>query len=334
MYLIKNGNMGKGAVHLFSALAGFGILVFIASRVGYSQFIQSVQQVNPLVLIPLTLVYTVSWVFRGLRFRKLLHIMNVKSTLLSAMSIELIADLANHVIPAKLGDSVKVLYMHKTGMLNYTSGTFVAFMVRAVDLCAVLVLALFSTIFVSRIVVASYMSYVTAMLILMFLLVSTGLMFVFHSGMFQKLLTGPLRKHRSSVAELADLIKKKPRQVACVLAQSVAVWAFDILTLFTLLVAFRVNLSLTETAFVMLLSTVTKILPLTPNGVGVYEGAMVVLLTGFSVSESTSFTVAVLDHGFMNLFSVLLSVLAMYHLKLGFGGMKKLVKSKKGSNTN
>jgi len=333
MYSIKSGNTGKGAVHLLSALAGIAILVFIASRVGYSQFIQSVQQVNPLVLIPLTLVYTVSWVFRGLRFRKLLHIMNVKTTLLRAMSIELIADLANHVIPAKLGDSVKVLYMHKTGMLNYTSGTFVAFMVRAVDLCAVLVLALFSTIFVSRIVVAGYMSYVTAMLILVFLLVSTGLLFVFHPGMFQKLLTGPFRKHRPSVAELSGLIKKKPGQVACVVAQSVAVWVFDILTLFILLVTFRVNLSLTETAFVMLLSTVTKILPLTPNGVGVYEGAMVVLLAGFGVSENTSFTVAIIDHGFMNLFSVLLSVFALYHLKLGFGGMKKLVKLKNGSNT-
>ncbi|OPX31578.1 MAG: hypothetical protein B1H09_02635, partial [Gemmatimonadaceae bacterium 4484_173] len=306
MYSIKNGNIGKGAIHLFSALLGIGILVFIASRVGYTQFIQSVQQVNPLVLIPLILVYTVSWVFRGLRFRKLLHIMNVKSTLLRAMSIELIADLANHVIPAKLGDSAKVLYMHKTGMLNYTSGTFVAFMVRAVDLCAVLVLALFSTIFVSKLVVASYMSYVTAMLILVFLLVSTGLLFVFRPGMFQKLLIGPLRKHRFSVAELAGLIKKKPEQVVCVLALSVMVWLFDILTLFTLLVTFRVNLSLTETAFVMLLSTVTKILPLTPNGVGVYEGTMVVLMTGLGVSENISFTVAVIDHGFMNLFSILL----------------------------
>jgi len=44
-----------------------------------------------------------------------------------ALRIELIADLPNQFIPAKLRDSVKVVYMQKTGILDYTSGTFSAF---------------------------------------------------------------------------------------------------------------------------------------------------------------------------------------------------------------
>lgn len=315
-------------MHVMSSLAGIGLLVLIASRAGYEQFLQNLREIQPIVLVPLVTVYSVSWLFRGLRFKRILTLLNAKSSLFKALGIELIADLANQVIPAKLGDSVKVLYMHKTGMLKYASGTFAAFLVRAMDLAAVILLALFSVVFVSGSVAAGYLSYILTMSVLVLLLALAGWLFVFHPSVIRKALIGPLKKLRPSVTELADQMKQNPGQLVLILLESMLVWVFDILTLYIFLLVFGVKLSFAETAFVMLLSTVTKILPLTPNGLGVYEGMMVVLLTGFGVLESRAFTIAVLDHGFMNIYSMLLSVIALYSMGLGFKGIKQLAVTK------
>ncbi len=321
-----NRNRRKIAIHVISAVAGIGILVLIAVKTGFEQFVHNLHEIQPVVVIPLVVVYSISWLFRGIRFRSILALLNVKTGLFRALGIELVADLANQVIPAKLGDSVKVLYMHKTGMLNYVGGTFAAFLVRAMDLAAVILLALFSVVFVSGSVAANYLSYIVTISVLLIILTFTGWLFVFRPSIFQKILIGPLRKLRDSVTELADQMRQNPGRLFAILLVSMLIWIFDILTLFIFLLVFSVKLSFAEASFVMLLSTVTKILPLTPNGLGVYEGMMVVILTGFGVSESTSFTIAVLDHGFMNVYSILLSVIAVYSLGLGFKGIKQLLK--------
>ncbi len=320
------GSRRKIVIHVVSAVAGIGILALIAAKTGFEQFVHNLHEIKPIVLVPLIVVYSISWLLRGIRFRKILALLNVELKLFRALGIELVADLANMVIPAKLGDSVKVLYMHKTGMLNYTSGTFAAFLVRVMDLAAVILLALFSVVFISGSVAANYLSYIVTMSALLLLLALAGWLFVFHPSTFQKMLVGPLKKLRDSVTELADQMRQHPGRLFAILLVSMLIWIFDILTLFIFLLVFGVKLSFAEASFVMLLSTVTKILPLTPNGLGVYEGMMVVILTGFGVAESTAFTIAVLDHGFMNLYSMLLSVIALYSLGLGFKGIKKLLK--------
>jgi len=327
----SSGCAKKTIIHVVSSLAGVGLLILIATRSGISQFQLNLSSISPIVFVPLVFVYSISWLLRGFRFKRILLLFGVKSSLFKSLGIELVADLANQVIPAKLGDSVKIVYMNKTGMLKYASGTFAAFLVRAMDLSAVIILALFSAVFVSGTVATGYQSYILAMTIMIFLLFLTGWLFVFQPLIFQKILIGPLRKIRPSVSLLADQMKQKPKQLLFILAESILVWIFDILTLYIFLFVFEVRLSFSETAFVMLLSTVTKILPLTPNGIGVYEGMMVVLLTKFGIIESTAFTIAVLDHGFMNLYSILLSLIAIYSLGLGFKEVSQLADPHKES---
>lgn len=322
------GSRRKTILHVVSIVAGIGILALIAAKTGFEQFLHNLHEIKPIVLVPLVVVYSISWLFRGFRFRRILALLNVELGLFRALGIELVADLANMVIPAKLGDSVKVLYMHKAGTLNYVSGTFAAFLVRAMDLATVILLTLFSVVFVSGSVTANYLSYIVTISALLLLLVLAGWLFVFHPSIFQKMLVGPLRKLRDSVTELANQMKQNPGQLFSVLLISMLIWIFDILTLFIFLLVFGVELSFAEASFVMLLSTVTKILPLTPNGLGVYEGMMVVILTGFGVSESTAFAIAVFDHGFMNVYSILLSVIALFSLGLGLGGIKQLLNTK------
>jgi len=318
-------NRRRALLWILSAIAGLGILVLIAMKTGIRGFFDNLELIDPWVLLPLVLVYSISWLFRGLRLKQVLHVTGVDAGLFRSLGIELLADLPNQLVPAKLGDSVKVIYLHRSGMMDYRKGTFTAFLVRIMDLAAVIILALVSALFVSRSVAGGHISYLLAISLLMVILALTGWIFTFRPVLFRKLLRGPLRGLRESASELSEQLRNSPGRLLSIFTVSILVWIFDILTLLIFLLVLGVNLSFAETAFVMLLSTVAKIVPLTPNGLGLYEGMMVVLLAGFGINESTAFTVAVLDHGFMNIFSLLLSIIAVYSLGLGLKGAGRLL---------
>ena len=301
------------------------MLVLIAMKTGIHEFLANLRLIEPWVLVPLALVYSISWLFRGLRLKQILRLTGVESSLFRSLGIELLADLPNQLIPAKLGDSVKVIYLHRSGMMDYRKGTFTAFLVRVMDLAAVIILALISAAFVSRSVAGGHLSYLIAISLLMVFLILIGWMFTFRPALFGKLLIGPLKGLRGSAGELSQQLRDSPGRLLSIFTVSMLVWIFDILTLLIFLLVFNIELSFAETAFVMLLATVAKIVPLTPNGLGLYEGMMVVLLVGFGINESTAFTVAVLDHGFMNIFSLLLSLIAVYSLGLGLKGAGRLL---------
>jgi glycosyltransferase AglD len=319
-------NRGRAILWILSAIAGMGILVLIAMKTGFREFLDNLQLISPWVLIPLVLVYSISWLFRGLRLKQILHLTGVDAGLFKSLGIELLADLPNQLVPAKLGDSVKVIYLHRSGMMDYRKGTFTAFIVRVMDLAAVIILALVSAVFVSRSVAGGHILYLLAISLLMIILVLTGWIFTFRPALFRKFLFGPLRGLRDSACELAGQLRAAPGRLLSIFTVSILVWIFDILTLLIFLLVLGIKLSFAETAFVMLLSTVAKIVPLTPNGLGLYEGMMVVLLAGFGINESTAFTVAVLDHGFMNIFSMLLSLIAVYSMGLGLKGAGRLLR--------
>ncbi len=313
----KGTRGGRAFLWVLSALAGLGILILIALRTGIQDFLVNLRLVDPLVIIPLVAVYSISWLLRGLRLKKLLRLAGCETGLFLSLGVELIADLPNQFIPAKLGDTLKVAYLHRSGIMDYREGAFTAFAVRAMDLAAVIALALVSSACVSRSVAAGQSTYLIAISLIMLFLAAAGWVFVFRPDRFRRLLTGPVKGLRDSAEKLSEQFRSSPGGLLAVFFVSMLVWIFDILTLLIFLTALGVRLSFAETAFVMLLSTVAKIVPFTPNGLGLYEGTMVVLLGSFGIDESTAFTVAILDHGFMNIFSMIISMAAVYSLGLG-----------------
>ncbi len=319
--LFKTRNSRLTVLSICLALA---ILWFLLWRTGFDRFIEKVDEVPPIVLLPLAVVYTVSWFFRGLRLKIILRMLEAELSVLQSGCVELLADLPNQFIPARLGDAVKILYMHRSGIIDYKTGTFAALMVRMMDLAAVTSLALFSALFVSGSLSEGYSSYLLASGGIMLLTGGAWVLAVKRPELIKKLLAGPLGRFRAAVDQVSERMAKSPGTLMGILGVSMSVWLFDILTLFIFMRVFSIQLTIPETAFVMLLATIAKIMPFTPNGLGVYEGMMVVILAGAGVDESTALTVAVLDHGFMNVWSFLLSVLAVYRLGLGARGAEEL----------
>ena len=87
---------------------------------------------------------------------------------------------------------------------------------------------------------------------------------------------------------------------------SIAIWTLDVITALLVLAAFpSVSLPLVTLVavcfFAVSVGNLAKVLPLSPGGVGLYEGAFTVLVVGLTpVGASAALGIAIVDHAVKN----------------------------------
>ena len=94
-------------------------------------------------------------------------------------------------------------------------------------------------------------------------------------------------------------------------ASSLAIWTLDVVTAILVFQAFGTGLPLVPLValsfFAVSVGNLAKVLPLSPGGIGLYEGAFTLLvvvlapaLTGVTVAASVALAVSVVDHAVKN----------------------------------
>jgi len=317
----------KFLFHLISILFGVGLIVSIGHYIGIQEFLIEFKKIKIIALIPLIIIYSFSWFFRATRLKKITNIFKKDISITDSLCIEVLGNFANFIFPAKLGDVSKIIYLKKRKDLSYKQATFSALLVRIMDLIAVLSLTLVSTLFISKRIISNFSLYISLLITIFILIAIFILIFYIKPSVYYFFFIGPLKKILPIVKRLRSLMMTSLSSLIAVYCISLLVWTFDVLTLYIFFIMYKINLSIIEIAFVLFLSNLIKTIPITPNGIGFYEGIMVVLLVAFGATQGLAFTVALLDHGFMNLYTLLLGFFALYKLKINLSQISNLRKN-------
>ncbi len=249
------------------------------------------------------------------------------------MSIESIGNFPNLILPAKLGDLGKIIFL-KRKELTYKQSFFIIVLIRVFDLLAVSSLLIGSLLFLSNVTFKEFKSYIIAVIITFIILVFFTYLLLKYLKFFSRLLIGPTKKLLPLLKETRQVFFTHQKQFLYIFLISILVWIFDISTLYTFLIIYKVNLHIAETTFVLTMSNLVKILPLTPNGIGLYEGTMAYILKSFGISESLGFTISLLDHTFMNIYTIFLAIFGFFALNVKFKTiLKKIEKDKNNIKT-
>ena len=104
-------------------------------------------------------------------------------------------------------------------------------------------------------------------------------------------------------------------------ASSFAIWTIDVLAAIIVLLAFGVDIgALTLIAvgfFAVSVGNLAKVLPLSPGGIGMYEGAFTVLVVALTpINASVALGAAIVDHAIKNGVTVGGGVLSMLALNV------------------
>jgi uncharacterized protein (TIRG00374 family) len=275
-------------------------------------------------------VYLLSLPVRGIRYSRILNMMRERVDIPLSTGAICISQTANFVVPARAGDAVRAYIVKSRQNVDYPTGFASLFVERVFDLTTIVGLATVGTGLLlllgdnlyDRIVgavlsgpsaarvsltVATGVAVVTAITIVTVVYTSrnnktylTALQTCIDGYPYLEQITEHFQQFGSDVQRIVD----KPRIIGAVLVFGLLVWLLDIATALVVFHAFDVPITmhLAVVAIVAVsVGNLSKVLPLTPGGIGLYEGVFTAFVLAVTqLSPETALGIAVTDHAIKN----------------------------------
>jgi glycosyltransferase 2 family protein len=289
------------------------VLVFqTALGINFGQLVDGIRAANPLFLVAGFVVFYAGFPLRGYRWSLLLRGARCRIGARDATEILFLSWLVNCLVPAKLGDIYRawLLKTNSTVSLSRTFGT--VFFERILDLFAIAILGLAAGYWSFRNGLPPAIQVVFALGVGVVAVLAVALLTMRNFGR-QILERLPLPRHR----QLLGLYERFEegvfgsigvRALPRLFIITAAIWATEALRLYFVVRALNfpgVDLGLSGAVFVALIGSLLTAVPLSPAGLGVVEGGvMLVLVNAYNVVKTQAATIVVLDR-LISVFSII-----------------------------
>ncbi|MFB6298497.1 MAG: flippase-like domain-containing protein [Salinirussus sp.] len=303
---------------------------------------------NPGLLAAAAGVYVLSWPVRGLRYRDILRELGYTERIGFLTGAVFISQTGNLVFPARAGDAVRAYVVKARRSIPYPSGFASLAVERVLDLLTITGLA--GTVLVGFAVLdpgrlgnvaagvtggrASGRVAVAVAAVVGAVAVALTAVIVASARSERSRIRGAVRRlSDDSYAEyVADVIEQfagdvqrvagRPAAFLRVAATSLIIWTLDVATALLVFAAFGVALPVVPFVavgfFAVSVGNLAKVLPLSPGGIGLYEGAFSLLVIALvpGVAWQTALGAAVVDHAVKNVVTVAGGLVSMAWLNV------------------
>ncbi|MFC6951515.1 flippase-like domain-containing protein [Halorubellus litoreus] len=311
-----------------------------------SEVVAKMANANATLVAASAVVYVLSWPLRGIRYRDILAEIGYDSDVGFLTGAIFISQTGNLVFPARAGDAVRAYVVKARRKVPYPSGFASLAVERVFDLLTITMLA--GSVLVALVATgnatellsvvvgdggtgagdagqagrtAVYLAGVVGALAIGSVLaifasarsdgnrIEAALSRV-SSDSYVSMVAGVLEQFVGDIQRVAN----DERAFASIAASSVVIWSLDVVTAVVVMRAFgafdvlALPTLLGVAFFAVSVGNLAKVLPLTPGGVGLYEGAFTLLVVGLTpapITGEVALAVAVVDHFVKNVVTVL-----------------------------
>jgi uncharacterized membrane protein YbhN (UPF0104 family) len=340
--LTRRVSMAAGSVLVFVALAL--MLVYLEP----AAVLDAITGADPALVAASGVVYLLSWPLRGLRYRDILSRLDYEGDTWFLTGAIFISQTGNLVFPARAGDAVRAYVVKARRSVPYPTGFASLAVERVFDLLSITVLGgsvllgLVATGGTDEVVAAiaadvgtitiggETLNPAAAAETAMGVAAGVGLVailavviIVVNARRDTNLVRRGVRAiSNDSYAEyVAGVIERFVGDVERVVSDrgaflrvglgSLAIWTLDVVTALIVFAAFGIEVTpyLTAVAFFAVsVGNLAKILPLSPGGIGLYEGAFTIIVVGLTATPGltalVALGIAIVDHAVKNLVTV------------------------------
>ncbi|WP_135826548.1 flippase-like domain-containing protein [Halorussus ruber] len=322
-----------------------------------NEVLEQMSNADPALVGAAALVYAISWPLRGTRYKDILEELGYTENAGFLTGAIFISQTGNLVFPARAGDAVRAYVVKARRSIPYPTGFASLAVERVFDLLTITMLAgvvliglaltgatggLESTLFGSTPSGAEGGDYGAAGQTALYVAGGVGLAAILAVGVIVASARSDRNLVRCVVSGLsndsyadyvAGVIERFTGDVQTVAGNrsafltvggsSLAIWTLDVVTALLVLVAFDLGVSLTLPMlvavcfFAVSVGNLAKVLPLSPGGVGLYEGAFTLLVVGLTpLGWSVALGAAILDHAVKNIVTLVGGVASMLWLNV------------------
>ncbi len=325
-------NLLSWPVYAIGALAGLGLLIIIIWRSGFSNFLGYLLRVRPLPIVAAIAVYSSAWWVRTLRIGMLSRFCGKNLSWIDLFRYSISSFAINALFPAKIGDLALIGYLRMAAMPTGLAAAMV-FQLRLLDAAAV---AMGASLLLPLSLGLSSPSWLTmslpvpllaigAIVFLILLDRKKGILLRLEGRVSRSrgnLLSCAARTIREAVGGFHELLKSG-HLVSRIFLVSILIWFLEGLTAWSVATSLGFSLSPMLLFFALYAANLGKTIPLTPGGLGVYEGLMAAILTLGGMPYSQAISLAVCDHLLKKLFNLGLGIPATAVSGVSLAGLIK-----------
>ena len=295
----------KVSAILIPTLVAFGILAYMLWRV-WDDLMVTIAHIHPLYLAFAVLICALAWVMRGWRYQAILGGLTVRLGLTFSTACILLSQTANLIVPARLGDLVRIFILKHEGLATYSQGVSSLIVERIFDVVTIALLGLLALPFV--------IGTPEWFLPLIVIPIVGGAAFAIFL-----LLTGNRHSENKYLGILYSMLAEvrvaslSMRSAFVLGSSSIGIWLMDVMVCAFIVMMFDESLPFMVIMLAIVIGNLVKAVPITPGGVGTYEFALVVTFELAGMAPATATVIAVIDHLVKNLVTLAGGIVSLYY---------------------
>jgi uncharacterized membrane protein YbhN (UPF0104 family) len=286
-------------------LIAVGIIGYMLYSV-WDQILVAIQHMIPAYLIVAVAICLCAWWLRGWRYHTILKGLNYSVSVKVSTACIFVSQTVNLVVPARLGDFVRVFILKHEYNTTYSEGISSLVVERVFDIITVAFLGAISLFFV-----LNAPSWFTTLIIVP---LAVGVAFFAFLLLIGKFSSG--NKYIIIILNMLHEIKRAsltPRSLLLLGISSAAAWLLDIFACVAVVMMFEQNIPFAIIVLAVVIGNLVKAVPLTPGGIGTYEPALMITFELAGVAPPVATLIAVIDHLIKNLVTLAGGVISIYY---------------------
>ncbi len=289
-------------------LVAVGIVAYMLYRVWDDLLLTLEHAVMPFLFAAIG-ICVAAWILRGLRYRFILQGLDIRKNLGFSTACIFISQTANLIVPARLGDLVRMFILKHEDDATYSQGFSSLVVERVFDILMITVLG------------ALALPFILAVLAVPDWFVTTIVIPLAAGGIFFLVLLGSGRVKSENriivvIQRMLDEVKQaslNPRALIALSGSSLLIWFVDVLVCFAVVLMFQEPVPFGVVILAIVIGNLVKAVPITPGGVGTYELALALTFGLAGTPAVTATLIAVIDHLIKNLVTLIGGVGSIYY---------------------
>jgi uncharacterized membrane protein YbhN (UPF0104 family) len=282
----------------------FGIIAYMLFRV-WDDLLEALHHVVPGYLAIGVGICLAAWWLRGWRYRFILNGLSYRISLVVSTACIFVSQTANLVVPARLGDFVRVFILRHEYNTTYSEGVSSLVVERVFDIVTVAILGAVSLIFVLNVPPVYYT------IVLVPLIVGV----IFFITLFCLGRCSAENKYIQILLTMLHEIKRASLSLRSIFVlgfSSILIWFLDIFVCVSVIMMFGQQIPFAVVILAVVVGNLVKAVPITPGGIGTYEISLAIIFGLVGVSPAISTLIAVIDHLIKNLVTLAGGIVSVY----------------------
>ncbi|MEM7347156.1 MAG: lysylphosphatidylglycerol synthase transmembrane domain-containing protein [Chloroflexota bacterium] len=292
------------AIILLSGVTAYGLLRLGNIDISYD----TLAKLNKNWLALAFFTFYISVLARGFRWQRILKAMGWSVGLVYAQTLLIAGLFISAIIPARAGDIGRVAMLKQDHQIPIAQGIASIATERALDVFSILSLAIVGAVWALQGRIPSEIFNLIIGTAILFLI---GLVGLFTIPKFEQWLRNPKWLKDRVPQKLWDIYHKvldfgfdlihsvraiahKPITLITITGESLLIWFYDALIIYSILKSLEVSTTISESTFMAMTSDLTAAVPITPGALGQYDAALVAIAALFGIATSQASLLALI----------------------------------------